>query len=89
MIGFHNYFMYLAYFVEFLLTWSLSYLEAFNTVFGTRDITFIHYGICALPYGIVMILWNEGRKLCVLLFFYFRFGHLNHKQLYQVGGIDV
>ncbi|CAD8085019.1 unnamed protein product [Paramecium sonneborni] len=63
--GFHNYFMYLAYFVEFLLTWSLSYLEAFNTVFGTRDIIFIHYGICALPYGMVMIIWNEGRKFCI------------------------
>lgn len=82
--------MYLAYFVEILLTWSLAYLEAFNTVFGTRDIIFIHYGICALPYGMVMIIWNEGRKLCVKHFnLYCRFVTLNQKMHCQVGGIDA
>lgn len=82
--------MFLAYFVEFLLTWSLSYLEAFNTVFGTRDIIFIHYGICALPYGMVMIIWNEGRKFCVRNYNkHSRFVTLNQKQLCQVGGIDA
>lgn len=81
--------MYLAYFVELVLTWSLAYLEAFNTVFGTRDIIFIHYGICALPYGMVMILWNEGRKFCVNFIYKLRFETLNPRLHYQVGGIDV
>jgi len=57
--------MYLAYFVMFLLTWALAYLEAFNTVFGTRDILFIHYGISTLPFAAFMIIWNEARKFCV------------------------
>ncbi|CAD8189747.1 unnamed protein product [Paramecium pentaurelia] len=66
--GFDNVYMYLAYFIEFLITWSLSYIEVFNTGFGTRDILFIHYGICGLPFGIVLILWNEGRKVCIRIF---------------------
>lgn len=83
--------MYLAYFVEFTLTWALSYIHALNTVFGTRDITYIHYGICALPYGIVLILWNEGRKFCVILIliFYYRLDILNLKHHCQVFGTDA
>jgi sodium/potassium-transporting ATPase subunit alpha len=64
-LGFDNMYMYLAYFVEFLITISLSYVEVFNTGFGTRDLLFIHYGISGLPFAIVLILWNEGRKICV------------------------
>lgn len=58
-------YMYLAFFVELLLTFTLCYVEAFNTGFGTRDLLFIHYGISGLPFAIVIILWNEGRKVCV------------------------
>lgn len=57
--------MYLAYFLELLITLSLSYIEVFNAGFGTRDILFIHYGICSLPFGILIIFWNEGRKYLV------------------------
>lgn len=58
--------MYLAYFVEFTITWCLAYVEVFNTAFGTRDILFIHYGVSGLPFAIVLLLWNEGRKICVM-----------------------
>lgn len=34
-------YMYLAFFVELLLTFTLCYVEAFNTGFGTRDLLFI------------------------------------------------
>lgn len=81
--------MYLAYFVEFVLTWALSYLEAFNLVFGTRDILFIHYGISTLPFAAFMIIWNEGRKFCVIIILKFRSGLSSQRLPYQVGGIDA
>ncbi|CAD8071160.1 unnamed protein product [Paramecium primaurelia] len=66
--GFDNVHMYLAYFLELLITLSLSYVEVFNASFGTRDILFIHYGICGLPFGILIIIWNEGRKYLIRYF---------------------
>jgi sodium/potassium-transporting ATPase subunit alpha len=64
-LGFDNAYMYLAYFIEFTITWALSYVEVLNAGFGTRDILFIHYGMCGLPYGVILIAWNEFRKFCV------------------------
>ncbi|CAD8185836.1 unnamed protein product [Paramecium octaurelia] len=60
--GFSNYYMFFGFWVEFMLTVALSYIEVFNTVFGTRDLLFIHYGICALPFALIMLIWAEGRK---------------------------
>ncbi|CAK77664.1 unnamed protein product (macronuclear) [Paramecium tetraurelia] len=66
--GFNNIHMYLAYFLELLITLCLSYIEVFNAGFGTRDVLFIHYGICGLPFGILIIIWNEGRKYLIRYF---------------------
>lgn len=57
--------MLLAFFVENLVMFALAYIEALNIGLGTRDILFIHYGVCGFPFGIVLIAWNEFRKLCV------------------------
>lgn len=57
--------MFFGFWVEFMLTVALSYVQVFNTVFGTRDLLFIHYGVCALPFALVMLVWAEGRKYMV------------------------
>lgn len=64
-IGFSNYYMFFGFWVELMLTVALSYIEVFNTVFGTRDLLFIHYGVCALPFALIMLIWAEGRKWMV------------------------
>ena len=81
--------MYLAYFLEFAITWILSYVEVLNAGFGTRDILFIHYGMCGLPYGIILIAWNELRKFCVISFIYCRLNSSSPDHRFQVGGIEA
>ena len=51
-----------------MLTVALAYIEGLNTVFGTRDILFIHYGISAIPYALLGLIWQEGRKFMVFLY---------------------
>lgn len=75
---------------ELLLIIALSYVEGLNLVFGTRDVLFIHFGVCCLPFGAVMIFWNEFRKYMVLNNNILRFVIQNHQSLRcQVGGLDV
>ncbi|CAD8101580.1 unnamed protein product [Paramecium primaurelia] len=66
--GFSNYYMFFAFWVEFMLTVCLSYVQVFNAVFGTRDVLFIHYGTGALPFALVMLIWAEGRKYLIRRF---------------------
>lgn len=82
--------MFFAFWVEFMLTVCLSYVQVFNTVFGTRDVLFIHYGTGALPFALVMLIWAEGRKYLVTIsIIIFRFVVINLRLHYQAGGKGV
>lgn len=62
--------MFFGFWVEIMLTILLSYIEVFNRVFGTRDMLFIHYGVSAMPYALIMVIWAEIRKFMVIVIIY-------------------
>lgn len=41
------------------------YFQPFNTAFGTRDSVFKHFGIPAIPFAILQLLWDEARKYLI------------------------
>lgn len=57
--------MYFGFLSEIILMVCLSYIQGLNLVFGTRDCMFIHFGICSIPFALLMIIWNESRKFMV------------------------
>jgi len=48
----------------------VTYVEGLNVALGTRDLIFQHIGIQALPFGLLMQVWNEGRKTMVFNIIY-------------------
>ena len=63
--GLGNMFMVLGWAVEFALTIILAYVRPLNTVLGTRDVIFYHYGIYALFFSILMLVYDEIRKYLI------------------------
>lgn len=57
--------MYLGMTSQLVLMMALAYIVPINIAFGTRDVLFQHMGIPAIPFGLFMQLWNEGRKYMV------------------------
>lgn len=58
--------MWFGFFVDIWLMAMLAYVIPINIAFGTRDVIFIHFGICGIPLGIYLLLWNELRKYMVI-----------------------
>jgi sodium/potassium-transporting ATPase subunit alpha len=50
---------------EFLLTIAVAFFYPFNVAFGTRDNIFVHFGVMAIPFGLVNILFDEFRRLLI------------------------
>jgi sodium/potassium-transporting ATPase subunit alpha len=44
----------------------LAYVLPINLAFGTRDVIFVHFGVCAMPFGCLLILWAELRRYFVI-----------------------
>lgn len=63
--GLGNMFMVLGWAVEFSLTFALAFIRPLNTVLGTRDVIFFHYGIYALFFSILMLIYDETRKYLI------------------------
>lgn len=66
--GLGNTFMMLGWAVEFALTFMLAYCRPINHVFNTRDVTFFHYGIFSFFFSILMLCYDETRKLLIRKF---------------------
>lgn len=60
--GFRNYFMIFGWSTEILLTFVLAYVKPVNIVLGTRDLIFYHYIMPAVPFSILMLVFDETRK---------------------------
>ena len=45
-----------------MLVMVVTYFNAFNTAFGTRDNIFMHFGTAALPFTMLQLLIDEIRK---------------------------
>lgn len=80
--------MFFGFFTELVLMIGLSYIKVFNLVFGTRDVLFIHFGIGSIPFALLMIIWNEGRKYMVIRLL-FRFETRRGPERCRVGGQDA
>jgi sodium/potassium-transporting ATPase subunit alpha len=63
--GLSNTFMMLGWCVEFTLTFFLGYCRPINHVFGTRDVSFAHYGIFSVFFSILMLCYDETRKFLI------------------------
>ena len=61
--------LYFGFYVNFWLLSIFAYFEGINIAFGTRDLIFQHFGICAIPFGILIVLWSELRKFMVRKFY--------------------
>jgi sodium/potassium-transporting ATPase subunit alpha len=59
--------MYLGFASELMLSCLVAYSIPLNIGLGTRDVIFIHYGVPALPFAMIIILWSEFRKLMVII----------------------
>jgi len=48
---------------ECMIMLGLAFILPLNIVFGTRDNIFMHFGIIAIPFGLLRMLIDEIRKL--------------------------
>jgi sodium/potassium-transporting ATPase subunit alpha len=63
--GASNTFLFFALSTEAMLLFAVTYFEPFYIAFGLRDNIFMHFGIPALPFGILQILIDELRKYLI------------------------
>lgn len=61
--GIYNPFMLFSITTEIILILLAGYLQPFNIAFGMRDNVFKHYGIPIIPFAILLLVYNETRKL--------------------------
>jgi sodium/potassium-transporting ATPase subunit alpha len=54
--------MYFGFASEIILSCLVAYCVPLNLGLGTRDVTFIHYGVGAMPFGLIII---KARKFMV------------------------
>lgn len=60
-----NELMVLGWVVEFSLVFLLAYLRPINHAFGTRDVTFLHFGVYGLFFSMLMLFYDECRKFLI------------------------
>jgi sodium/potassium-transporting ATPase subunit alpha len=57
--------MYFGFTTEIILIVCLAYIIPLNVAFGTRDVIFVHFGVLGMPFGLILIIWNEARRFLV------------------------
>ena len=65
--GLGNFFMIFAWSVEILLIFVLAYIYPLNIALGTRDLSLLHFGFYAGIFSILIMAYDETRKLCIRL----------------------
>jgi sodium/potassium-transporting ATPase subunit alpha len=63
--GMHNMNMYFGLTTEIIIGLVLAYAKPINVVFGSRDNTFVHYGMIAIPFSIVIFIIEEVRRYLI------------------------
>lgn len=63
--GMHNTKAYFALTTEIIIGMILAYTKSINIVFGSRDNTFEHYGMVAVPFSIVIFAIEEIRRFLI------------------------
>lgn len=60
-----NYIIYMGISFELLLALALNETLFMVQLIGTRDTIFMHYGLAAIPFGIVQLILDEIRKYLI------------------------
>jgi len=63
--GLTNFSLIFGFTTEVCLTLILSYANPLHYAFNTREVTFLHYGIPAIPFSVIALLYNEVRKFLI------------------------
>jgi len=63
--GFNNYPMLWGLASETIICFWLAYMPALHVVMGTRDVIFYHFGLPGLPFSLLILLYDEGRKAVI------------------------
>ena len=50
---------------EVMLILIAAYFQPFNVAFGTRDNIFMHFGVAALPFSMLMLVIDQTRKFSI------------------------
>jgi len=64
--GMRNYFQMWGLAAETIFCLALAYIPALNSVLGTRDVMFVHFGMAATPFALFELLYDETRKYLVV-----------------------
>lgn len=51
---------------ETIFAFLLAYIPFLNTAMATRDVTWYHFGLPALPFSLGILIYDEVRKMLVL-----------------------
>jgi len=51
--------------IEIIFMLCLAYVPGLWTVMGTRDVSFLHFGIPAVTFSLFMLIYDEGRKYLI------------------------
>jgi sodium/potassium-transporting ATPase subunit alpha len=63
--GMHNLNMYFGMTTEIIIGLILAYVYPINVVFGSRDNTFLHFGIVAVPVSLIILCIEEIRRYLI------------------------
>ena len=63
--GFKNFFQLWGIIAELIFCMILAYIPVLNTVLGTRDVRFLHFGLGGLPFALFILIYDEIRKLLI------------------------
>jgi len=63
--GLKNYYQMWGIVAEIIFTFALAYIPALWTVLGTRDVDFLHFGMPACAFALLMLIYDEGRKYLI------------------------
>jgi len=63
--GLKNFYQMWAMTIEIIFMLCLAYVPGLWTVMGTRDVSFLHFGIPAVTFSLFMLIYDEGRKYLI------------------------
>ena len=63
--GLRNHYMIWGLVIETIFAFILGYIPLLNTVMGTRDVNFYHFGLPALPFSLFILFYDEFRKFFI------------------------
>jgi sodium/potassium-transporting ATPase subunit alpha len=63
--GMHNMNMFFGMSTELIILFVLAFVSPINVVFGSRDNTFMHFGIVAVPVSLLVLALEETRKYLI------------------------